>query len=547
MIDRSEYLAELEKNPELRHRLAVIVAGEVGSKASPEQKMIQLETIFNRAQARGQSIEKVTRMYTGKGSDGYYPPDTFRNGERIMRQGNNEPDFHETILKPVLDGSDVGTEKFGFAPTGNASAGVARRGIANGRYTQHAAYGDPKNPETYVQEGRFDNVRRIELARVNRPPAAVADTNTELPEKATTTARSAAQDPNMPPATSGPNAGPPAPSGVYARRGSEAANAPPSPQQQVTADLVAKNPGYQPPDYVPIASGGATPLPKSRPADAPTAVAAARPAPAQAAPATTEASARKQAPSRQGELAKQFAAFYGPTQPGGIPGTSGGEGGLYGSMGLARDIGPRAAPASPAAPGSRQAQPPGTRARAQAPPSPDETPATRRTVPDTLAKTFDVPPDEIGLQPPPGPPPPGSPPSAAASVRPPQADFVTEMFKNAAPPNFGAGATTDEAQRRPLDPFSATTRNAPFPRAPEEARLLAPGGANADPSVMAVQPKPVDQQLNAPPQMPLPAPQSMNLSPFQQWPPPWWDTGGGFGFGGSFGGGGGGYDFGAFA
>jgi hypothetical protein len=35
--------------------------------------MVQLDTIFNRARARGQSLAEVTQMYTGPGSKGYYP------------------------------------------------------------------------------------------------------------------------------------------------------------------------------------------------------------------------------------------------------------------------------------------------------------------------------------------------------------------------------------------------------------------------------------------------------------------------------------------
>jgi hypothetical protein len=169
MIDRSLFLEELKRNPVLMSRLATIVNGEVGRGASLDQKLVQLETIFNRAQARGQSLEQVTQMYTGPGSRGYYPQSTFTNG--AVRSQNEQNAFNEQVLKPVLSGSDRSTDLLGFAATGNASGGVAQRGIASGRYTAHGKVG----PETYVQEGRFDNIARLHGYRKGERPTPPAD------------------------------------------------------------------------------------------------------------------------------------------------------------------------------------------------------------------------------------------------------------------------------------------------------------------------------------------------------------------------------------
>jgi hypothetical protein len=158
-INRSGFRSQL--TPEMTERLATIVQGEVGHKASRDRQLVQLETIFNRATARGQSLEEVTRMYTGPGSKGYYPPSTFSGG-RV--QSKEELDnFVANVLNPVLSGSDRSTELMGFPATGNASGGVAARGILSGRYTKHGMVG----PETYVQEGHFpgENIARLEAAR----------------------------------------------------------------------------------------------------------------------------------------------------------------------------------------------------------------------------------------------------------------------------------------------------------------------------------------------------------------------------------------------
>jgi hypothetical protein len=167
-FDRSRFAEEIKQNPELAARLQTIVQGEVGHGASQARKLVQLETIFNRAAARGQSLAQVTRMYTGQGSAGYYPPATFSGGR--IKNDAEYAKFQKDIMTPVLGGSDESTRLLGFPATGNASGGVAARGsVPGGRYTRHGMLG----PETYVQEGRWgfggrgarEDIGRLEATR----------------------------------------------------------------------------------------------------------------------------------------------------------------------------------------------------------------------------------------------------------------------------------------------------------------------------------------------------------------------------------------------
>ena len=185
MIDRSQFLEELRRNPALMHRIAVITAGEVSGSAPISKQILQAETIFNRAMARGITLEQATRE-VGKGNPdgkqgGYYPRSTFEGGEKSLARAGGDARFYERVLKPVLAGSDEGTKVLGFAPTGNASEGTNRfasRRAAAGIYSQYKWHPDGK--EMYVQEARsgdnnslIDKMRKggdTPIAGVNDPP-----------------------------------------------------------------------------------------------------------------------------------------------------------------------------------------------------------------------------------------------------------------------------------------------------------------------------------------------------------------------------------------
>jgi hypothetical protein len=675
MINRSQFIEELRRNPNLVRRIAVITAGEVGGNAPIEKQIIQAETIFNRAIARDQTLEQVTRDLVRDPRGGYYPGSTIQNGERIMgRQGALEK-FREQVFKPVLGGSDVGTEKLGFAPTGNASEGknnFASRRAAAGHYAKSKWYGDRNSGgEMYVEEkGRLDRPERIAALRKGgaQPTTDVADASGRVTGAVDPAKYETKLLPSEEPAFQAwkqkyaPND-----SGVdYDLRGAFKAGVTPDPATGHMPDTFKKpnHPTFSVesqyakdrPDLAGYWQGNTYVAPKGKPpstgaqlastvrpnesapgsAFEPTPgeqqflVGGAEPAaPAAAAPAaapataiatgpTTTASARAATPPKPvGTLGEQIIKAMGPR---GLdrssyidpntgreilnPGGSGEE-----AMGITRDLGrpnatqtsrspaarstsPRAEPPAPAAPAAaaRAEEPPVPLPRARPTLAPFD-PAAIDPAQLTQQRSIDLGPrlDE-------GP----TPPSAITAARPPQADYLSTLFKDFSRtpdrPLSAAPVTADN-----LSPFEPGARPKPFPQAPEMARILAapppPEGVqlprslenqSASPAFGGTRPlnmapgRTVDQQLlglspftygggsaTQPPAAATVAPEqrammqpdttdvpgqaapvfnSVNLSPLEQWPPPWWDFGGGSYGGGGFGGGfGGGYDFGAFA
>jgi hypothetical protein len=165
-IDRSSFQSELNAKPWLAQRLAWMVRGEVGN-ASHEQRMIQLESVFNRAQSRGISLEQALLDVSHRG--GYYARDTYRGAPPSAAETDA---FKKNLLDPVMAGSDVGTKKFGFLVTGNASQmGFAGRRAAAGVYSHYSWYtGKPGVGEMYVTEARD---RSAELPRIAEDRATV--------------------------------------------------------------------------------------------------------------------------------------------------------------------------------------------------------------------------------------------------------------------------------------------------------------------------------------------------------------------------------------
>ena len=132
-IDRSVFKEELEKDPALAARLAGMIKGEVGlgSKVSREKQIIELETLFNRAQVRRTSLRY--QLYNG-----YYPgtPNTYVSPEEVEW-------FKKYILSPVASGSNLGAAFVGVPPTGNASQlAFAGRRADQGYYTNWRWWGD---------------------------------------------------------------------------------------------------------------------------------------------------------------------------------------------------------------------------------------------------------------------------------------------------------------------------------------------------------------------------------------------------------------------
>ena len=148
-IDRHQFHAELEYFPNLVRKLAWMVNGEVGKQAPVPVKIVQAETAFNRAQARGQSLAHVLLSVKEDAADGYYATDTYCN--RAAPSDEEVSTFEKVVLNPVLRGSNL--SDVGFGPvTGNASANVAAHQFAQGTPGYHLQNGD-----SYFLEGPLLN------------------------------------------------------------------------------------------------------------------------------------------------------------------------------------------------------------------------------------------------------------------------------------------------------------------------------------------------------------------------------------------------------
>jgi hypothetical protein len=148
-IDRSQFRAEIAGDPELVVKMTHMVFGEVGRQAPLPVKIIQLETAFNRAQARGQTLAHVLLSVKESPSDGYYAVDTYCAAAEPTPE--EVETFKKMVLTAVLNGSNL--SDVGFGPmTGNASADVAAHQFAKGDPGYQLQAGD-----AYFREGPFIN------------------------------------------------------------------------------------------------------------------------------------------------------------------------------------------------------------------------------------------------------------------------------------------------------------------------------------------------------------------------------------------------------
>ena len=117
---RSRYADELA-DPTVRAQLYGITHAEVGGQG-PQAQQAFMESVFNRAAARGQSLSQTL------GDRRYFPRETF---DRAARGAPSDMlPLYDTHLQSVLGGSNLAQ----FA-TGNASGGV---GFAGGPQTYSA-------------------------------------------------------------------------------------------------------------------------------------------------------------------------------------------------------------------------------------------------------------------------------------------------------------------------------------------------------------------------------------------------------------------------
>ena len=148
-IDRSRFVDEIMRKPWLVNKMASMVQGEVGKGAPTSTKIVQLETAFNRAQARGISLEQALLSVGEDPQRGYYARDTYHPVTQEQVDA-----FKHDVLGPVMHGSDISSQPGKGPMTGNASGTVAFHQYQRGTpgYNLPAAGGQS---ESYFSEGPF--------------------------------------------------------------------------------------------------------------------------------------------------------------------------------------------------------------------------------------------------------------------------------------------------------------------------------------------------------------------------------------------------------
>jgi hypothetical protein len=148
-VDRSRF--QNEANAQTIAKAAWMVNGEVGLSASPRAQIVQLETAFNRAQARGTSLNHALMPSLRRGDAGYYDGRSQHPTYGVSRKPTPQQieKFKREVWDPVMKGSNL--SDIGWGPmTGNASGSVARDQFAKGTQGYKMAGGD-----TYFREGPF--------------------------------------------------------------------------------------------------------------------------------------------------------------------------------------------------------------------------------------------------------------------------------------------------------------------------------------------------------------------------------------------------------
>lgn len=159
--DRARYAREL--TPQMVDRIKQISAGE---NTNSTANLAVLETVFNRAGSRKQSLGQVTQQYTGPGSPGYYPGSTFSGGSSNYNNNSRIRAMVDNNWRKVLAGSNVSD----YA-TDNSSGGLAVRDQSTGAFRLHHKY----NGESFFSPGNRGRGRQSRtsyeewLARVTAP------------------------------------------------------------------------------------------------------------------------------------------------------------------------------------------------------------------------------------------------------------------------------------------------------------------------------------------------------------------------------------------
>lgn len=152
-IDRRQFLDEL-KNPAIVKKLADMVKGEVGWSAPHDTKIVQLETAFNRAMARGHSLARALLSTTEGGILGYYQGGPNGTYSRPVTAAEFD-DFKKNFLPELVAGSNRSEALLGFIATGNASPPTSTAQFAKGTQGADLPTAVPHHPESYFHEPPF--------------------------------------------------------------------------------------------------------------------------------------------------------------------------------------------------------------------------------------------------------------------------------------------------------------------------------------------------------------------------------------------------------
>jgi hypothetical protein len=152
-IDRRQFLDEL-KSPAIVKKSADMVKGEVGWSAPHDTKVVQLETAFNRAMARGHSLAQALLSTSEDRIRGYYQGGPNGTYSRPVTTAEFE-DFKKNILPEVLAGSDKSEALLGFIATGNASPPTSTEQFRRGTQGRDLPTAVPGHPESYFHEPPF--------------------------------------------------------------------------------------------------------------------------------------------------------------------------------------------------------------------------------------------------------------------------------------------------------------------------------------------------------------------------------------------------------
>lgn len=205
-IDRSRFSQELNDNPALVNKMAAMVRGEVGLGRNKDQETIQLESAFNRAQARNIPLAQALLAVNEDPKRGYYARDTYRPiDEKSIKY------FKDNILPAVMGGSDASTKFLGSPVTGNGSQlDFAGRRAAQGMYDNYKWYsGVPGKGEMFVTEKGDANRFARNVPRGPIVPPVLMTPQPMGPAAEMAPAQVASADPNFVPRPDAPVIPPP--------------------------------------------------------------------------------------------------------------------------------------------------------------------------------------------------------------------------------------------------------------------------------------------------------------------------------------------------